>query len=125
MYWRYMPRRGAIYILLLVGLCGCSVKPNEYALDPDLARTSVQMALQAWVDGKKPDDLKPKIVIGDPEWNQGKKLASFEVLTKEETTDGSNLHIQVVRKFSAGEAAEAKVTYIVGTSPVVTIFPQN
>ena len=126
MYWLRMPRRGTFYILLLVGLCGCGAKPTDHALNPDVARSSVEKAMQAWVEGKTPEDLKP-IIVGDPAWNQGKKLVSFEILTKEETSDGSNLHIQVARKFGddgKGAPAEAKVTYIVGTSPVVTIFPQ-
>ena len=128
MYRLYMPRCGTFYVLLLVSLCGCSQKPTDHALDPALARTSVQKAMQAWVDGKKPEDLKP-VIVGDPAWKQGRKLASFEILSKEETSDGSNLHVQVVRKFSdVGKGndtgAESQVTYIVGTSPVVTIFPQ-
>jgi len=122
MYWLRLPRRGTFYVLLLVGVCGCTQRPTDHSLDPALARSSVQKALQAWVDGKTPVDLKP-IIVGDPAWNQGKKLVAFEVLTKEETSDGSNLHIQVNRKFRDG-GAEPKVTYIVGTSPVVTIFPQ-
>lgn len=121
MYWLRTPHCGTFYILLLFGLCGCTAKPTDHPLDPTLARSSVQKAMQAWVDGKTPGDLKP-IIVGDPAWNAGKKLASFEILTKEEMSDGSNLQIQVSRKF--GDGGEEKVTYIVGTSPVVTIFPQ-
>lgn len=117
-----MQRRSALTVLFLVGLVGCSHQAADHALDPPLARSSVESALQAWVDGKTPEDLKPKIIVGDPAWNQGEKLASFEILSKEETSDGSNLHIQVVRKFR--DSGDSKVTYIVGTSPVVTIFPQ-
>ncbi len=118
-------RCGAVFVLLLTGICGCSQESPSLPLDVDVARTSVQKAMQAWVDGKKPNDLQPEIIMGDPTWIQGEKLASFEILTEEETSDGSNLHICVNRKFGTdGDDAESKVTYIVGTSPRITIFPQ-
>ncbi len=104
-------------------LAGCSSETPSYPLDKELARDSVKKAMQAWVDGKKPADLKPDIIVGDAGWEQGKQLLSFEILP-DEFTDGSNLHVTVSRKFDGGKSAESKVTYIVGTSPVVTIFPQ-
>lgn len=116
-----LPRRGVLTVLLVFGLCGCSQETPSHPLDPELARASVQKAMQAWVDGKTPEELKPEIVVGDPAWGQGKKLVSFEVVASEESSDGSNLHIPVKRKF---DSEESEVTYIVGTSPVITIFPQ-
>lgn len=102
-------------------LTGCQSESAPHPLNEPLARESVQKAMQAWVDGKSPKDLKPEIIVGDAGWEQGKKLVSFEILKDEETSDGSNLHIRVLRKFETGES---KVIYIVGTSPVITIFPQ-
>ncbi len=111
-----------ILCLVVLSIAGCAGSETApYPLDQELARSSVEKAMQAWVDGKTPKDLKPEIIIGDSGWEQGRKLVSFEVIHEEETSDGSNLHIRVLRKFDAGES---KVTYIVGTSPVVTIFPQ-
>src|SRR5262245_61272417 len=115
MFWLRVPLRGASYILLVFGCCGCSQTRESHSLDPDLARSSLQQAMQAWQDGKAPADVKP-IIVGDPDWNQGRKLVAFEILLKEETSDGSNLHIPVVRRFLS-YSAEPKVTYIVGTSP--------
>ena len=81
--------------------------------------------MQAWVDGATPSDLQPDIIVGDTEWENGKKLASFEILADEATTDGSNLHIRVKRKFKDERgASESTVKYIVSTSPAITIFPQ-
>lgn len=119
------PRCGAYCLLLFLCLAGCAQEPPTHALDADLARRSLVKAMEAWSSGKTPKDLQPEIVVGDSEWEKGRKLASFEVLSDEETTDGSNLHIRVKRKFEddSGES-ESKVTYIVGTSPVISIFPQ-
>ena len=117
-----LPRRGIVGLVLAMMFVGCSSgDAPSYALDKELARSSVEKAMQAWVDGKTPKELQPDIVVGDPAWEQGRKLVSFEILADEETTDGSNLHIRVKRKL---DASESKVTYIVGTTPVVTIFPQ-
>ncbi len=121
MFCRCLPRHIILACLLISGAGGCSEESPSYPLDQDLARASVEKAMQAWVDGKSPKDLKPEIIIGDPAWEQGKKMSSFEIVTAEETSDGSNLHIRVKRKF---DSAESKVTYIVGTTPVITIFPQ-
>jgi len=116
-----LPLVGVLSVFLVLGLCGCSQETPSHPLDQELARASIQKAMQAWVEGKTPDDLKPEIIVGDQSWVQGKKLVSFEVVTSEETSDGSNLHIPVKQKF---ESSESEVTYIVGTSPVITIFPQ-
>lgn len=124
MYWPRLLYGRVLPFLLLLVVCGCSHRSTDYPLNPEIARESVRKAMQAWADGKAPPDLKPEIIIGDTAWDQGTKLASFEILSKEETTDGSNLHISVLRKFGKTGAKEAKVTYIVGTSPVITIFPQ-
>lgn len=111
---------GLLVLVFVEAGCGGAATPS-YPLDQDLARSSVEKAMQAWVDGKTPKELQPEIVVGDSAWDKGRKLLSFEVLPEEETSDGSNLHIRVKRKFQDGES---QVTYIVGTTPVVTIFPQ-
>lgn len=117
-----LPLCGIVCVLLLFGLWGCSQGDTpSHPLDQDLARASVQKAMQAWVDGKTPKELEPEIVVGDTSWQQGEKLVSFEIVTNEETSDGSNLHIVVKQKF---DSSDSEVTYIVGTSPVITIFPQ-
>ncbi len=112
---------GVLGLLLVMALVGCSEETPSHMLDKELARSSVQKAMQAWVDGKTPKELQPEIVVGDTAWNKGQKLVSFEIKPNEETSDGSNLHICVQRKF---DTSASEVTYIVGTTPVITIFPQ-
>lgn len=124
MVWSFSRVLRAFPLLMLLFIGGCSQETPSHPLDTNVARESVRKAMQAWVDGKTPQDLKPGIVVGDPAWEQGTKLESFEILDKEENSDGSNLYVRVARKFAGAGTGEAKVTYIVGTSPVVTIFPQ-
>ncbi|MFO1045509.1 MAG: hypothetical protein U0941_27325 [Planctomycetaceae bacterium] len=106
-------------------MTGCGPSARTYSLNTDLARSSVKEAMQAWVDGKSPKDLKPRIIVSDPEWESGAKLESFEFVPNDELVDGSNLHLRVKRKLSIrGQASESTVKYIVSTSPAITIFPQ-
>ena len=122
-------RRTALSVGLLswivMALSGCQRGTPSFALDSAVAHAALEKSMQAWVDGQTPIDLQPEIIIGDTDWNNGQKLVSYEILIREETTDGSNLHIPVKRRFkSSGKYSESQVAYIVGTSPVVTIFPQ-
>ncbi len=124
-----LPARITLAVCLMVTilgcLTGCGNSASDHPLDADVAHTSLEKALTAWVDGKKPAELKPEIIMGDFAWDSGKKLVSFEILTKDETSDGTNLHVKVKRKFQKdGKESESEVLYIVGTSPVITIFPQ-
>jgi hypothetical protein len=112
-------------VAMAVGGCGNTVG-RDLPLDRDLAMASLETALKAWVDGKKPDELKPKITMGDFAWESGKTLASFEIQKDKARGDGTNLYIPVVREFrgAGGKVTKSETTYIVGTSPVITIFPQ-
>lgn len=106
-------------------LSGCEGETQPHSLNEQLARDSLDKALEAWVDGKSLEELKPEIIVGDSRWEQGQKLLDFQILPAEESTDGSNLHIVVKLTLDrSGTQVDSKVTYIVGTSPVVTIFPQ-
>jgi len=50
---------------------GCS-EAKIYPLDRDLARTSLEEAMQAWIDGQTPQDLQPGMYVNDPAWQAGK-----------------------------------------------------
>lgn len=122
------PRRSFLLagLVLLVELTGCGGSPGlNRPLNQELARKSVGQAMQAWIDGKKPADLKPDIIVGDPAWDGGRKLTAYKLLDDKERSDGSNLHITVEMEFkdASGRASKSQKTYIVGTSPVVSIFP--
>lgn len=114
----------AIAIPLTLG--GCSKTARDLKLDAELARASLDQALKAWKDGKHPEELAPEIIIGDPSWNAGLTLVAFEVKPAGETSDGTNLYIPVACQLqdASGKLSKAETTYIVGTSPAITIFPQ-
>lgn len=117
----------AVIAALLIGAAGCDGGARDLALDPDLARSSVRSFLDAWQRGGTADELNaadPQIVAGDPDFKAGKSLVAYRVLP-EETDDGTNLHVSVELELKDGARVRKKrVTYVVGTSPVVTIFPR-
>ena len=63
------------------------------------------------------------IVAGDEDWSAGSKLVGYK-LSDREFNDGANLHLTAELQLSSKKkkAGKTTVTYIVGTSPVITIF---
>lgn len=114
------------WLMLALSLVGCAKTARSLALDQDLAHASLDKALKAWADGKKPDELQPDIIVGDAAWKAGQTLVSFEIKKADAWSDGTNLYIPVAcqLKKAGGKTAKTETTYVVGTSPVVTIFPQ-
>lgn len=117
----------ACVIALPLSLWGCGTSSRNLALNADLARTSLEKALKAWVDSKKPSELKPEITIGDVSWDAGTILVSYEIKKEGAHSDGTNLCIPVIRHLrdAGGKVSTSETIYVVGTSPVITIFPQE
>ncbi|MEK6258303.1 MAG: hypothetical protein AABP62_06745 [Planctomycetota bacterium] len=117
------PRWLLAMVMLCVLAAGCSRSARSLSLNQPKAREACTAFLTAWKDGKKVGDLAPKIVGRDSDWETGKKLEAFEVLPKDHS-DGTNLHLKVRRilKDEKGRTINQEVDYVVGTSPVVTVF---
>ena len=63
------------------------------------------------------------MVAQDFEWAAGAKLLDYQIL--DERSEGRNLRFQVKLKLGPQgnkKAAEKKASYVVGTSPSVTVF---
>lgn len=120
-----MTDRAALAALLSLALLapGCSPGPSRAApVDAEQARQALNTALDAWKAGKKPADLKtgsPAITVQDMDWEGGAKLDSYE-LAGEGAMDNANLRIPVVLMIAGNPPKE--VSYVVGTSPSITVF---
>jgi hypothetical protein len=122
---RGFPRRAVAWVaagMLAIGGCGTGSAP----VDPDKARLALESALEAWKKQEAPASLRkasPEIVVQDPDWNAGKQLDSFEILG-EGTRDNANLRCKVRLRLreADGKNVEKQVGYVVGTSPVLTVF---
>ena len=66
-------------LLLLAAPLGCGgLEPT----DPDRARETLALALDAWRDGRSVEDVtngSPPITVADPLWKAGYKLSSYQV----------------------------------------------
>lgn len=124
-YVRPLGAKSAVILGLLL-LCGCSNKMESHPVDPNLARNTLDAVLKSWQEGAAPESWQqkvPSVVVQDMDWQSGRKLKSFEVIEPTEAVD-ANLHCQVKLVFEdAGQGeVERTVKYVVGTSPVLTVF---
>jgi hypothetical protein len=113
-------------VAVLTPLGGCNQGARSLMLDQDVARQSLETFLKSWQEGKAPADLKnatPAIIVGDADWEAGKKLVEYKRLP-EEKSDGTNLHMvaELTLRRADGNLSKRKINYVVGTSPVITIF---
>jgi hypothetical protein len=126
------PVRSAILTLgcalfLIFQVSGCSNEPRKAgAVDAVRARDALKTTLDAWKGGSKPAELKqksPAIVAQDLDWEKGLRLVDYS-LNSEGTDDTANLRIPVelVLADPSGQESRKKVTYVVGTSPSITVF---
>jgi hypothetical protein len=116
---------GALGLTFVIGLAGCGApSAQDLALDKDTARNSLTAFLDCWKNGGEPDSLKslsPAIVGRDTDWDNGKKLVKYTLGA--ETDDGTNSHITAELVVAMGnKQSTTSVEYIVGTSPVITVF---
>ncbi len=113
-------------MLAILMLSGCSGSGQPTAVDPSRARDALKTALNHWKSG---EDSKSLVSSGTPmvaqdfEWSSGAKLLDYEIL--DEKSEGPNLRVQVKIKLGpqgTSKAVEKKASYVVGTSPSVTVF---
>lgn len=110
--------------LCVVSLAGCG-GPRIYQVKMDVARQTLTKVLDHWKSGATPESLRsaqPEIVVQDPEWEGGAKLASYEVLDQGEARDA----FMVIKvKLTLVDRNEKEVTkevgYLVSTEPVLTM----
>lgn len=114
-------------LLTVSMLCGCRSRAStEHRVEQSVARDTLQSVLNSWLDGETPESWQkksPQVVVQDMDWKTGAKLKSFEILGEGEAID-ANLYCQVKLRFSPPHngKSESQVTYLVGTSPVITVF---
>jgi hypothetical protein len=113
--------------LLILALSGCS-SSSAHAVDPLRAREALKTALEHWKQGDNPKSLKSAaqpMTVQDLEWEGGAQLVDYSIVDDGQTAD-ANLRVKVkltTRGAKAGSKnTEKTVTYLVTTSPSVTVF---
>ena len=120
---RLVPWLPGIVLLVWSG-CG-SESPEAHRVDSHRARSTLESVLASWQQGETPESWKqksPEVVVQDFDWQGGAKLQAFAILS-EQPID-ANLHCQVklTMENDKQKTIERTVTYLVGTSPVLTVF---
>jgi hypothetical protein len=114
-------------LLGVLVLSGCSDSRRPGAVDPPLAREALKTALDHWKNGEDSKSLESSatpMTAQDFEWAAGAKLVDYQILDEGHVED-ANLRVQV--KITLGpqgknKAVEKKASYVIGTSPSVTVF---
>ncbi len=114
----------ALLMPLMLGCGGYS--PEAHRVDAGKAKTVLENVLSSWQEGETLESWKqksPQVVIQDFDWQAGTKMKSFEILDEGQPID-ANLHCQVRLTLADSRKGEIRrtVTYLVGTSPVLTVF---
>ena len=113
-------------------LPGCSNSSSAKPVDVPQARDALKIALDAWKKGETTQSLASSstpMTVQDFEWDTGAKLIDYE-LVGDGRADGPNLRIQVkltmtgdsVKGKKDKKPTEKKASYVVGTSPRLTVF---
>jgi hypothetical protein len=114
-------------VLLALLLPGCSGSSRLGAVNDSLARESLKVALEHWKKGEDPKSLLSSatpMTAQDYEWASGAKLLDYQFLDDGREED-ANLRVQVkitLAQEGKGKAVEKNASYVVGTSPTVTVF---
>ena len=116
-----------LFVFVILGASGCrGYSSAKHRVESTTARSTLETVLKSWQEGASPESLqekKPKIVVQDLDWKTGTKLLAFEILGEGDAID-ANLYCKVKLKMeSPGKGkSEKTVTYLIGTSPVLTVF---
>lgn len=103
---------------------GCTPTPDP--VDAPRARRALVAALDGWRRGDAPAALRaatPALTVQDLDWSGGARLLDYRVGGDGRET-GPNLHIpaRLTLRTPQGKEVRKDVTYIVGTSPILTVF---
>lgn len=112
----------SVMLMTMVG-CGGGV---PYPVKPDVARQTLTQVMESWKKGETPESLQQapkKIVVQDMDWMSGSTLVGYEVLEDDKPV-GANLvaKVKLQLRDKQGQQSEKTVTYLVGTSPALTVF---
>lgn len=108
----------------MAALSGCGGNPHP--VNPDIAQQTLKTTLDAWKSGQTVESMKqakPAVVVQDMDWMGGAKLVDYQILDGSKAVD-ANLQAKVKLKLKDDKDVESEktVSYLVGTSPALTVF---
>ena len=125
----FAPRRVrfALVVFAVAGLfgSGCSFSGRNTPVDAAKARDALRTALDSWKRGDPADALQkssPPIYVIDTEWQAGVVLKEYEIRGDGQEMDAQLFCPVLIRvKAPDGKESTRELTYIISTSPNVTV----
>jgi hypothetical protein len=121
--YRAIAAAGLMALVLAALPLGCS---GPKPADPEQARATLAMALDAWRDGRTIDEVtkgSPSITVADPEWKAGFKLSRYQVAeTAKFAGFDLNIPVELWLEDPKGKAVQEKVKYTVSVQPARTVI---
>lgn len=124
---RSKPLHGLAMMLAVAVLgTGCGGGGPSHPVNPTKARDALVQTLDHWKSGGTPGSMataSPPVTVQDFDWTQGTKLTGYEIVGDGTSID-ANLSIKVKLDLvdANGKPVEKTVSYLVGTSPSITVF---
>jgi hypothetical protein len=110
--------------LVVVGQ-GCSLGSGNAPVNAGKARETLRAAMDSWKRGDKVDALQsatPRIYVIDLEWQDGAKLADFQIVGEGVEKDAQfYCPVRLTIRDANGQEATREVTYMVSTAPNLTV----
>lgn len=111
---------------LLVAVSGCG-PARAKPVNVEVAKETLIKVLDHWKHGGTIEELRrgrPEIVAQEQLWTSGNKLLDFTVANEGREEDANwYCDVELILQPSGNtEPTKKKVTYVVGTDPVLTVF---
>lgn len=119
----------AAVVAMALAMVGCLGGGPAHAVDPPRAREALKTALDGWKAGQTPrsfQDAPAPMTVQDLDWSGGARLVDYHILDDGQARD-ANLRVRVALVLDAPASRQSRrvektVSYLVGTSPSVTVF---
>ncbi len=120
-----IPQRLGLLLVFCLLAAGCA-RVSRSAADPAQARQALETTLAGWKKGDAPAALKdgsPSIIAQDLDWLSGLKLVAYEITGDGKAMEASlYMPVKLTLKLPNGKQVEKNVTYVVETSPYLSVF---
>lgn len=99
-------------------LAGCGASHARFTPTTAEAKTSLELALTAWRDGKPygPIEATPPVQVADTAWQAGQQVESFEIGEEQDDGDGTK-HFVVALKMKKPPGDQSVRYYVHGRDP--------
>ena len=113
---------------LWLALSGCGAAKTPVPADPAAASKAVEILLETWKGGGKPEDLakgSPRILGYDCDWARGATLVQYEILPNSQSVvDQTNVHVQLERLLEK-KKVKSRVMFVVTNGDPILVAREN